>query len=204
MSMKKTAQSGFTLIETLVAVTILALAVSGPLVAASRAVAVAGLSRDKLIASYLAQEGVEYVRAMRDGEYLQLYSVGDTDDAWNNFLNGSDSSSIAQCRTATCTLDPAKAMGTNTNGTVSLQPCGGATGSSCLPLYPNANGVYSREVNTDYKGTLFTRTVQVLDIPGTSDSPTVYPEKKVVSIVSWRTHGSTHSVTITDHLTLWQ
>ena len=61
---------GFTLIETMVAVTILTLAVAGPLMTASRAIVAAQSARDQLTASYLAQEGIEYVRAMRDNEYL--------------------------------------------------------------------------------------------------------------------------------------
>ena len=49
--------AGFTLIEALVAVAILALAVAGPLYAANRALVAAGIARDRLTASYLAQEG---------------------------------------------------------------------------------------------------------------------------------------------------
>jgi len=59
---------GFTLIETLIAVTILTFAVSGPLYTAGRALVAAEIARDQLVASYLAQEGVESVRAMRDPE----------------------------------------------------------------------------------------------------------------------------------------
>ena len=96
MSMK-----GFTLIETLIAITILTLAIAGPMVTASRAIVAAQTARDQLTASYLAQEGIEYVRVMRDNEYLAAYQAGGSDvstTAWNNFL----AVSINQCREATC------------------------------------------------------------------------------------------------------
>ncbi|MDE1919730.1 MAG: prepilin-type N-terminal cleavage/methylation domain-containing protein, partial [Patescibacteria group bacterium] len=48
---------GFTLIEAMVAVTIVTLAVAGPLFTAGRAIIAAQISREQLTASYLAQEG---------------------------------------------------------------------------------------------------------------------------------------------------
>ena len=49
---------GFTLIETLIAITILTLAIAGPMVTASRSIVAAQTARDQLTASYLAQEGM--------------------------------------------------------------------------------------------------------------------------------------------------
>lgn len=193
-------RNGFTLIETMIAVTILAFAVAGPLFTASRVAISAQTARDQLTASYLAQEGIEYVRAMRDNEYLSSYQAGGADisgDAWTNFLtNGNSSSSIARCRDTACTLDPAREMGSG-NG-FSLQPCSGA---SCTPLYL-ANGIYTQR--SDIIGsvkTQFTRTIQVIDIPNTPDT---HPDKRLVSNVSWSFHGVPYSVTISDHITPWQ
>ena len=135
---------GFTLVESMIAVTILTFAVAGPLYTASRALVAAEIARDKLTASYLAQEGVEYVRAMRDNEYLTAYQAGGgaiSSTAWNNFLNGSNAASITKCRAMTCTLDtyPTVIMGTGSG--LSLQTC---SGSSCTPLYL-ANGIYTQQ-----------------------------------------------------------
>jgi prepilin-type N-terminal cleavage/methylation domain-containing protein len=58
--MKK--KEGFTLIETLVAITILLVAIVGPIQTVSQATALGVRSRDELIASYLAQDAVEYMR----------------------------------------------------------------------------------------------------------------------------------------------
>ena len=91
--------AGFTLIEAMVAITIVTLAVTGPLFTASRAIVAAQMARQKLTASYLAQEGIEYARAMRDNEYLAAYQAGGTNistAAWTDFLTGSSAGSITQ------------------------------------------------------------------------------------------------------------
>lgn len=80
-------RAGFTLIETMVAITIITLAIAGPLVIANSAIVAARISRDQLTASYLAQEGIEYVRAMRDDNYLAVYNTPNEGSAWSNFLS---------------------------------------------------------------------------------------------------------------------
>jgi len=67
MSIYKTRSNrGFTIIETLVAVTILMIAVAGPLVVASKGLNAALYARDQVIASYLAQESMEVIKNQRD------------------------------------------------------------------------------------------------------------------------------------------
>lgn len=201
MSMKKykTHTAGFTLIETLVAVAIVALSVAGPLYSASRSLVAAQAAEGKLIATYLAQEGVEYVREMRDDGYLAAYSVpGATnvsDTAWNEFINSPGPVSIAQCRDSTCTLDPVQPMGTGSG--FSLQPCSGV---SCTPLYRRNDGVYT-QLQAGNTRTSYTRTIQVFTVPVAAANPT---EVRVVSRVSWDFHGTTQTVSVTDHLTPWQ
>lgn len=185
--------AAFTLIETMVAITIITFAVAGPLFTASRAIDAAQLSRYQLTASYLAQEATEYVRAMRDDEYLAAYNAGDgniSQTAWVNFLTGSDPASITRCSAMTCTLDPTANMGTGSG--FALNTC---TGSACTPLYLG-QGVYTQNNNFGAIQTPYIRTLQV-----TSVSPT---EEKVVATVSWVFHGTNYSVVTTDHLTPWQ
>ncbi|MFA5997898.1 MAG: prepilin-type N-terminal cleavage/methylation domain-containing protein [Candidatus Paceibacterota bacterium] len=186
--------AGFTLIETMVAVSILTLSVAGPLFTANRAIVAAMTARDQLTASYLAQEGIEYVRAMRDNEFLAAYQAGGSSvssTAWTNFLTGGDVASITQCRATTCTLDPASPMGTGSG--FSLQPC---TESACTPLYL-ANSIYTQQ--SEIAGavrTPFTRVIQAINV---SES-----DERIVSTVSWSYHGIPYSVTVSDHLTPWQ
>lgn len=81
-------KNGFTLLETLVAVTILVLSIVAPMYAANRALVAAEISRDQLVASAWAQEGVEQIRAVRDHLYLADYP-NNTAAAWNDFINAS-------------------------------------------------------------------------------------------------------------------
>lgn len=88
---------GFTLIETLVAVTVLTLAVAGPFNALRGALLNSYIARDQLVATSLAQEGIEYVRSVRDANYL----------AGASWLTG-----LSACMPGPCVVDP-------TQGTVS-------------------------------------------------------------------------------------
>jgi len=63
-------QEGFSLVETLVAVGILAVAVIGALTAAQSGISSSIFSKDQVIAFYLAQEAVEEIRNIRDENAL--------------------------------------------------------------------------------------------------------------------------------------
>ena len=78
--------TGFTLVEAMVAVTVLTLAISGAFFTANSAIIAAEIASDQLTASYLAQEGVEYVRKMRDDAYLAAVAGGNPANAWSTFL----------------------------------------------------------------------------------------------------------------------
>lgn len=81
---------GFTLIETLVAVSVLLMALLGPLEIAAQSLRSAYYSRDQITAYYLAQEGIEYVRAVRD----------------ENYLNNQDwLTNLTDCDSVMCTVD---------------------------------------------------------------------------------------------------
>jgi len=66
-----TAGNGFSLIETLVAVSILLLAVTGTLSIASRSISYSLDVRDQITASFLGEEAVEFVRNTRDTNVIQ-------------------------------------------------------------------------------------------------------------------------------------
>jgi prepilin-type N-terminal cleavage/methylation domain-containing protein len=61
---------GFTLIETLVAISILTIAVVSPMALTAQALTTAYYARDQITAFYLAQEAIEDVRAVRDTQIL--------------------------------------------------------------------------------------------------------------------------------------
>lgn len=198
-------KKGFTLIETLVAIAILTLAVAGPLLVASRALVSAQIAQEQLAASYLAQEGIEYVRMMRDDEYLAAYQAGGANvslTAWSNFLSGSGPASIAQCVSTTCTLSPMSSPLSSqaappTSG--ALQPCGKNTSIACAPLYLElGSGTSDFFYTQTSSGTLtpYLRTIQAKALSST--------EELITSTVSWSFHNHAYSVSIDEHLTPWQ
>lgn len=57
---------GFTLVETLVAISILMVAVASPLTISQKGLASAIYAKDQIIAAYLAQDAIEYLRNVSD------------------------------------------------------------------------------------------------------------------------------------------
>ena len=70
---------GFTLIETLVAITILLVAIVGPMSAIGTSLSQMSISRDQIIAINLAQEGIEAIRQERDSKMIDQLLGGSTD-----------------------------------------------------------------------------------------------------------------------------
>lgn len=70
-----TTRSGFTLIETLVAISILLIAVVGPMVLVSNGIKISYFARDQITAVYLAQDAMEALRFIRDSELQNLSSA---------------------------------------------------------------------------------------------------------------------------------
>ena len=125
---------GFTLIETLVAITILVTAIAGPLTIASKGLTSAILGRDQFIASFLAQEGIEFIRQKRDTNSLANPS--------SNWLTGLD-----LCTAGNCMVDPK-------NDAISACPSG-----TCSALRRDTTGFYTYDLTG--VETPFTRTVRV-------------------------------------------
>lgn len=175
---------GFTLVETMVAITILTLAVAGPLFTASRAIVAARAASNQLTASYLAQEGVEYVRMLRDNNYLSAYQDDPTTASTTGWANFKNELSSAGCQhPAICAFDPA---------VPGLSSC---PSGMCAPLYLAPTHVYTQQ-SSGNTPTIFTRTIQATAVTTS--------EEKIVSTVMWNFHDVSYTITTTDHLTPWQ
>lgn len=172
-------ERGFTLIETMVAVSLLALAVVAPMSLASQSISSAYYARDQVTAFYLAQEGIEAVRSVRDGNILKI-SQGET--LADGILTGIPiaTSFVIDTRTnqtwTTCTTNPLKTDGT-------------FYGYGSGPCTVNDPG---------WSATYFYRTLTAQFVTGTTD------EIKLVSTVTWVTGGrSQRSVSISENLYRW-
>ncbi|MFH1292253.1 MAG: prepilin-type N-terminal cleavage/methylation domain-containing protein, partial [bacterium] len=78
---------GFTLIETIIAISLLTTGVVGSFALMQRVTSFTSISSSQFIASYLAQEGIEIIRNIRDTNYLELQ---DWDGGIDNANTGAD------------------------------------------------------------------------------------------------------------------
>lgn len=147
---------GFTLIETLVAISILVVAVIVPLRVVSQSIKSAQFTREKTVATYLAQEGLELVAEMREERLNNL------DTAWTLFTELSAYGSGFDIESTTGAL-----VGCN------------STGSNPCKLYfdsAHQSGAYYTHTSS-YAASVFTRTVRVRSLTATT--------AQVESIVTW-------------------
>lgn len=172
--MHDTRERGFTLVETLVAITIIALAMVGPLYAVQQSLNASRSARDQLVASSLAQEAVEYVRSIRDANYLAVLGGGTR--SWLQGVDGTGGTT--NCATP-CIVDPVR-------GTVS---------NTIAPLKLTSSNLYTQQAGSP--NTPFTRTVQIAAVPGSTT------EVVVTVQVTWSTNGKPYTVTLTERLHNW-
>jgi prepilin-type N-terminal cleavage/methylation domain-containing protein len=175
---------GFTLVETLVAISVLTLSIVGPFQIAQNVLSTSYVARDQLIATALAQEGMEYTRAIRDSNFL--YNIHNS--GTRNWLYGLDGSTYGgvtsvDCYTNACTVDP---------GQQAIVSCGNSTCSG-RPLYTTSTNLYT-QTSTNNTVTKFTRKVQLTSLSST--------ETKVTITVSWTGHNA-YSVVLTEIMRNW-
>lgn len=172
---------GFTLVEAMVAISILSLSITGPMIIAQKGIGSAIYARDQITAFYLAQEAVEYIRNVRDSNrinqipwlsYLSNCLAGGTCQIDARYTDYTNASAISSCSSGTC---PVLSLDTSRNlyGDGQTCPSGG-----CV-----------------WKSTQFTRAVQVTETQANKEA--------VISVsVSWNTNlfAPTRTFTIKEYL----
>jgi len=99
---------GFTIIETLVAISILTIAVAAPMTLATQSLSSALYARDQITAFHLAQGGVEALRSVRDGNILESLLGNPTDvftgipQGGQKFVIDARDNSIELCNFSEC------------------------------------------------------------------------------------------------------
>lgn len=143
--------TGFTLIETLVAITILLLAVVGTTTAVQTGISSFIFSKNQIIAFYLAQEGFEQIRNIRDENGLNH----------RNWLTGISANSSDPCYFGSaCIVDPV-------NSNVATR-CSSGPGN-CPALRQNATtGFFGYDAS--WPATIFRREILLTQINSTEIS----------------------------------
>ena len=156
---------GFSLIESLVAITVLLTAVVAPLVIVSGSIATANIAKDQITAFYLANEAIEYIHNVRD----------------TNFLGGADwLTGLSDCivgGTEKCEID-GLAVAQGPGGVI---PCiGGVCPNLFLNIYNNPAGTfYNHDILSSGRQTTFNRSVVITSLSA--------DEAKVQITVTWKT-----------------
>ena len=166
---------GFTLVETLVAISILMISVTGPLYYASESLKAAVYARDQITAFYLAQDAFEQIRKIRDDN---IYGSA---DYWYLGLNGCENLCRVNANGLFYNIDTATPI-TNENKYLYMN---------------NADGKYSHNVTNSTK-TIFQRTVKIERNDGTNwDDST---EMKVTVMMDWNSRGVARNFTAYEFL----
>jgi prepilin-type N-terminal cleavage/methylation domain-containing protein len=182
-------RSGFTLLETMVAVTLLSMSIVAPMALTTQSLGSAYYARDQVTAFFLAQEALETVRNVRDNNIL--YNSQASPGSTVNLLNGIPSTSGAAFR--------ADAR----DNSMTLCSLDGLSGGACKPLQTDGTLFgYGNGANT---ATIFTRTITAcyVQLDGTCTGVET-DEVKITASVSWKTAGlQTRTVTVSENLYRW-
>ena len=157
--------------ETLVAITILTLSITFGVSVAADSFFYTGYSKDELTASYLAQEGLEAMRAKRDGNIL-------AGSAWDLGFN--------ECTTpAGCVIDGYDPNLTTFDCSTGVPDCGKVyrNGDEDKQFFYSLPGASYAPASPE--DTKFTRIVMVTSIAN---------EVIVSSVVRWKTKGGTDRI----------
>lgn len=198
---------GFTLLETVVAIAVLLGALMGPVSLILRSSYAGIISKNRLIADHLAQEGIELIRAVRDNNALCIKRGASMN--WNDDPDTGggppvlrDYYRVDALNTTTISC-PGAIINTPRPVNQSVASC------FATPLNLTAGGVYSYSAGTP---TIFSRCVIACSPPNTgpcgSDTADsgIPPgdQMSIMSEVRWTDQSASQSVILRDRVYNWQ
>ena len=189
MTKKFTAkEKGFTLVETLVALSIFTLSILGMIVILAGGTSNVGYAKGKIVSTYLSQEGIELVRNFRDEQYLNS-------QGWAAFQQAA-----AGCAVNGCIIQSDRTAGYAVSMQACPPPSGGAQ-SGCAVLSRD-NGAGSSGLHgyamLNSTPTPYQREIRITQVGSSGD------ELRVDSIVYWTYRGNKYSTASVEHLFNWQ
>lgn len=205
---KKEGERGFTILETLVAISILVLALTAPLAIIAQALRSSYYARDQVTAYFLAQEAIEFLRNKRDNAGLQTSTSAEN---WTDLFNDADGNSVINPANSTTR----KAYLVRGVSGYELEQCP----SECPEVSYDPTASTGVLYGSDSAGTpsIFTREIVISEpvratlSDGTEKeidgvNPPRLRELVITVRVRWRMQDGSLSdgVTIREHLTNWQ
>lgn len=172
--LKRKKKTAFTMIEMLCAIFLITIGAAGVFSLVSQTISFTNTSSSKLVALYLAQEGIEIVRNIRDSNWLEART--NPEILWDDGLPQGDWE--ADYRTTALT-------------------------QSYIGRYLNidTNGLYSYSSGTQTK---FQRKITISDKANLDGDIEEIPDIMKVSVkVSWQERGRTYQVTVLENLYRW-
>jgi len=165
----------FTLIEVLVAIFLITVGIAAALIVINQTTIFTQVTSSRLVASYLAQEGIEIVKNIRDSNFLKIHKGIIAEEHWIDGLTGCEGG---------CEADY------DDSGLVSAD------------RYLKINGgFYNYDSGTD---TVFKRKITIFDLLDLDDPPDGIPDQmKVQVLVSWQERGREHQVIAQENLYKW-
>ncbi len=206
---KERYEAGFTLLETVIALTVILAAVVGPVALITRGIFSFSFSKNKVIAVNLAQEGLEIIRLIRDNNIACDNLNGPAVWEWNRDADGGLMRRLnvgvdMQSRT---TISCGSATITTPRLSVS---CSSPLLFESDPQSPNV-GTYGYQSGS---ATVFSRCVRITSPPDNPDcdEPRDNPDcttqaadqMDVASTVTWDDHGNSRSITLQERLYNWK
>jgi prepilin-type N-terminal cleavage/methylation domain-containing protein len=174
---------GFTLIETLVAISILMISIAGPMVLVGNGIRSSGFARDQVTAFYLAQDAIEAVRYIRDGNRIAKVTSSNPESVpWD------DVTQFACTQVSPCGIDSEKVYGGDYDGGISTE-----TDDDFLRI--DGQGVYKYSNNSSDDLTNFKRSITI--------TPVNSREVEIVVTVDWSSGIFTRRFSIRENLFYW-
>ncbi len=170
-------KNGFTLIEALVAISILIIGILNGFILVTRALYNVAVIQDRLTASFLAQEGIELVRNIRDTNFIKILQGGSV--SWRQGLLDSSSGRCYIIDNNLGTRQGIELKETNCDNSSPLK-------------YDSINKIFTYQSGND---SVFHREIKIETI-----SPN---EIRILCTVKWRSKNMNFSLTVEDHLFNW-
>ncbi|OGZ07105.1 MAG: hypothetical protein A3D65_00640 [Candidatus Lloydbacteria bacterium RIFCSPHIGHO2_02_FULL_50_13] len=207
---RKNSTGGITLIETVVSIALLSFAVAGPMTLAAHSIKASSAAKNELIATHLAEEGLEVVRNLRDNSSAE--DNGDRDGPIDGFVWVK--AILGNCKWEPgCAIDITQHVPNGTSNVWSLNapgrynaviPCPGSCADESVVYFNPDTGLYRQSENilgSPWVRTQFTRTIFMT---GTDDPNAPERQAHVTAVVTYPGYGGIRrTIRVTQDIYNW-